>query len=66
MDILVHNPYQPPLVSHRGTILFVLFFNFLLVSIKCNKVAYADNLKTYCSISCIDDCLNDLNECCKR
>lgn len=48
-----------PQGSHIGPIIFVLFFNDVVKCLKfCKCLLYADDLKLYCSVSSIDDCVN--------
>ncbi|KAK9869116.1 hypothetical protein WA026_002874 [Henosepilachna vigintioctopunctata] len=54
-----------PQGSNLGPLLFVLFVNDLLEMVDCMKVAYADDIKIYKSVSSMNDCLrlqSDLND----
>ncbi|KAJ3649997.1 hypothetical protein Zmor_021710 [Zophobas morio] len=47
-----------PQGSNLGPLLFNIFVNDLLLSLSCPVLAYADDLKIYSKISCIDDTLH--------
>lgn len=54
-----------PQGSNLGPLLFSLFVNDLNVSVTCNKLIFADDLKIYSSINSLHDCMalqNELNK----
>lgn len=47
-----------PQGSNLGPLLFLLFIDGLMNSVDCHKLLYADDLKIYCNINSIADCLH--------
>jgi Reverse transcriptase (RNA-dependent DNA polymerase) len=61
-----------PQGSNLGPLLFLIFINDLALSLKCNHLLFADDLKIYTSIKDVDDCrllqtfLNQINDWCLK
>lgn len=46
-----------PQGSNLGPLLFIVFINDLCNNLDCEKLLFADDLKIFCNINSIDDCL---------